>query len=131
MIIDQKQIDALVADATAGNASEPPEAHAKRVTSPTARGAVHAPSAPELQHILRLRVPVIVRLADRRMAVSEIVRLSPGAMIEFDRGDDADLELMINNRVIARGSAVKVGENFGLKLTNIGDVRHRIRSMGG
>lgn len=127
MIIDQKQIDALVADA-AGEAPPPSQPGGAARAAPAR--AASAPHRPDLTRILRLRVPVIVRLADRRMSVSEIIRLSPGAIIEFDRGDDADLELMINNRVIAGGSAVKVGENFGLKLTCIGDVRHRIRSLG-
>ena len=41
------------------------------------------------------------------------------------------LELLINNKTIGVGEAVKVGENFGLRLTQIGDVKQVIASMGG
>ena len=71
-----------------------------------------APSQSELQRILRLEVPVIVKLADRFKA------------------SDEPLELLINNKVIGVGEAVKVGENFGLRITQIGDVKAVIRSMG-
>ena len=55
----------------------------------------------------------------------------PGSIIEFDKLGDSELDLMINNRVIGQGSAVKVGENFGLRIQTIGRVDDRIRSMGG
>ena len=59
------------------------------------------------------------------------MRLGPGAIIEFSKGSDEPLELLINNKVIAVGETVKIGENFGLKLTQIGDVRQIISSLGG
>ncbi len=84
----------------------------------------------ELQRILRLEVPVIVKLAERKISVSEVLRLGVGAIIEFSKSSDEPLELLINNKSIAVGQAVKVGENFGLRLTQIGDVKSVIRSMG-
>ncbi len=77
-----------------------------------------------------LRVPLIVRLAHRSMAMGEIIRLSAGTLIEFDKPGHSDLELMIGRRVIGCGHAVKVGENFGLRIKAIGPVRERIRSLG-
>ncbi len=53
------------------------------------------------------------------------------AIAEFNKLGDSELDLMINNRVIGQGSAVKVGENFGLRVQSIGRVGDRIRSMGG
>ena len=85
----------------------------------------------ELSRILRLEVPVIVKLAERKLNLSEVMRLGTGAIIEFTRGNEEPLELLINNKVIGVGEAVKVGENFGLKITQIGDVKQLIRSMGG
>lgn len=84
----------------------------------------------ELERILRLQVPVIVKLAERRLSLSEVLRLGTGAIIEFSKASDEPLELLINNKAIGLGEAVKVGENFGLRLTQIGDVRQVIRSMG-
>jgi flagellar motor switch protein FliN/FliY len=88
-----------------------------------------APS-PELHRIFRLKVPVIVKLAERKLNVNEVMRLGTGAIIEFFKSSDEPLELLINNKVIAVGEAVKVGENFGLRITQIGDVKQVIAALG-
>src|SRR5687768_16463557 len=89
-----------------------------------------APSQAELQRILRLEVPVIVKLADRKLNMIEVMRLGVGAIIEFFMASDEPLELLIFNKVIGAGEAVKFGETFGLRITTIGDVKSVIRSMG-
>src|SRR5689334_14889001 len=90
------------------------------------------PASPrELHRILKLQVPVIVKLAERTLTLQEVMRLGPGAIIEFFKASEEPLELMVNNKTIAIGETVKVGENFGLKITQIGDVRQVIQSLGG
>ena len=89
-----------------------------------------APTSLELDRILQMEVPVIVKLADRKLTLQEVMRLGPGAIIEFFKPSDAPLELLINNKTIAIGETVKVGENFGLKITQIGDVTQIIKSLG-
>ena len=84
----------------------------------------------ELTRILRLEVPVIVKLAERKLMMSEVMRLGVGAIIEFSKSSEEPLELMINNKTIGAGEAVKVGENFGLRIKQIGDVRQLIASLG-
>jgi flagellar motor switch protein FliN/FliY len=95
--------------------------------------AAEAPSLSqgELQRILHLEVPVIVKLAERKLSMSEVLRLGVGAIIEFAKSSDEPLELLINNKPIGVGEAVKVGENFGLRITQVGDVKSIIKSMGG
>ena len=90
-----------------------------------------APTPTELQRILRLEVPVIVKLAERRLMLSEVMRLGTGAIIEFFKSSDEPLELLINNKVIGVGETVKVGENFGLRITQIGDLKQVIKSLAG
>src|SRR5687768_5902785 len=97
---------------------------------PVLRTQPPVPSATELRRIMRLQVPVIVKLAERKLTLAEVMRLGPGAIIEFMKASDEPLELLINNKPIGVGDAVKVGENFGLKINQIGDVRDVIRSLG-
>ena len=85
----------------------------------------------DLSRILRLEVPVIVKLAERKILLSEVLRLGTGAIIEFFKRSDEPLELLINNKTIGVGETVKVGENFGLRISQIGDVRQLIEAMGG
>ena len=95
------------------------------------RHSVPAPSHGDLKRILRLQVPVIVKLAERKLTLAEVMRLGVGAIVEFSKSSEEPLELLINNKPIGVGETVKVGENFGLKITQIGDVRQIIRSLGG
>jgi flagellar motor switch protein FliN/FliY len=90
-----------------------------------------SPNSEELRRILRLQVPLIVRLAERKMHCSEVMRLGTGAIIEFSKSSDRPLELLVNNKVIAVGDAVKVGENFGLRIRQVGDPKQIIESLGG
>lgn len=97
---------------------------------PVLRAPTSSPSSAELRRILHLSVPVIVKLAERKLTLAEVMRLGPGAIIEFSKASDEPLELLINNKSIGLGDAVKVGENFGLKINQIGDVKEVIRSLG-
>jgi flagellar motor switch protein FliN/FliY len=85
----------------------------------------------DLAAALRLEVPVIVRLGERTMAVADVVGLVPGAIIELPKNAEEELDLLVNNKQIGTGTAVKVGENFGIRITYIGDVRQRIAALGG
>jgi flagellar motor switch protein FliN/FliY len=98
--------------------------------APTVPAPAASPGLSDVQRILRLQVPVIVKLAERKLSLSEVLRLGNGAIIEFSRASDEPLELMINNKTIGLGETVKVGENFGLRITHIGDVRQIIQSLG-
>jgi flagellar motor switch/type III secretory pathway protein FliN len=149
---NQAEIDAVLADAASTVAADRKErqADATDVTS-DARGpqGLDAPVRPDvsgsslvsvapsgkgrvdedLQRILNLEVSVIVRLANRPMRVGEIMKLATGAIIEFDKPADADLDLMVGNEVIGFGQPVKVGENFGLRVLHILSVREKIEAL--
>lgn len=93
-------------------------------------GSSPAGQAATLSSILKLEVPIVVQLGERRMGLREVLALSPGAIIEIPRNAEAELELCVHNKTIGCGNAVKVGENFGLQITYIGDVRDRIAALG-
>jgi flagellar motor switch protein FliN/FliY len=82
-----------------------------------------------LQQILALEVPLVVVLGERTMHVSEVMALLPGAIIELPKNADSELSVLVNDRVIGVGSAVKVGENFGIRLNYIGDVSKRVAAL--
>ena len=89
-----------------------------------------SPPKSDVERILLLQVPVIVKLAERKLSLNEVMRLGVGAIIEFSKSSEEPLELLINNRPIGYGEAVKVGENFGLKITRIGDIREIVKALG-
>ncbi|MBX3385695.1 MAG: FliM/FliN family flagellar motor switch protein [Phycisphaeraceae bacterium] len=84
----------------------------------------------DLRTILKLEVPIIVVLGERLMRAREVVSLIPGAIIELPKKAEDELTLLVNNRAVGTGYAVKVGENFGIRLTYIGDIKQRIAALG-
>ncbi|MBL8877770.1 MAG: FliM/FliN family flagellar motor switch protein [Phycisphaerales bacterium] len=141
MLIDQEEINALLAAAKGNEPSAGASAPArpgapKKPTAappraPSATVALGGSAQPDIARILRLRIPVIARLAKRTMSIAEIRRISCGTLIKFEESVDAPLSLMCNNRVFGGGEAVKVVERFGLRITAIDTPADRVRAMGG
>ncbi len=85
----------------------------------------------DLYSIFKLEVPLIVVIGTRKMPVKEVMNLAPGAILELPKLADEELEILVNNKPIGMGNAVKVGENFGIRITYVGDLRDRIAALGG
>jgi flagellar motor switch protein FliN len=125
MSATQAAIDALFASgAEASDADETAPARESTGTPARARRA-------HLDRILHISVPVSVTLAERDMPVEIILSLHAGSIIEFEKPFDSELSLRVGNREIGIGQTVKVGENFGLRITSVNTVIERIDAMGG
>lgn len=74
---------------------------------------------PYARHLLKIKVPVMVNLVAKKQTIQEIMELGPGAIVNFDKSCNDPLELMVGNRRVALGSAVKVGDKFGIEITEI------------
>lgn len=72
-----------------------------------------------VRSLLRIRVPVSVHLASIRQPVSRVLNIGPGTIIQFEKNCEQPLTLCIGNQPVAEGEAVKVGEKFGVKLTQM------------
>ena len=73
-----------------------------------------------LLRLLHLPVPVVVKLAEKRIQLGQLLAIGPGAIVSFDKSCEDLLDLCVNNQLYARGEAVKIGEKFGLKISQIG-----------
>lgn len=85
---------------------------------------------PDLDRIMNIEVPIIVRLGERMMTLGEVLALAPGTIIELPNQADDELTLCVNNKAVGKGSAVKVGENFGIRISSVGDLPDRVEAMG-
>jgi flagellar motor switch/type III secretory pathway protein FliN len=69
--------------------------------------------------LLKIKVPVTVKLAGKKHPVSQIVSLVPGAILQFDKSCEELLEVEVGGRTVAVGEAVKVGDKFGIRVTSM------------
>lgn len=83
------------------------------------------------QSLLRISVPLKVRLAAKKQPVEQIVRLGPGSLIQFEKSCEEMLELEVGGQAVALGEAVKVGDKFGLRITSMIDPGERFAAVRG
>jgi len=79
-----------------------------------------APARDPLARLRHLSIEVSVRLAEKKIPMSQLLGITPGMLITFNKSCDDLLDLYVNNSRYCRGEAVKIGENFGLKINQVG-----------
>jgi flagellar motor switch protein FliN len=102
--------------------SETKSEHSDRPAEATSSGA-RARSFSELpsysRSLLKITVPVSVVLANKRESVHDVVELAPGTIIKFAKSCDEPLHLFVGDQRVAEGEAVKVGDKFGFRVTEM------------
>jgi flagellar motor switch protein FliN len=81
-----------------------------------------------LDMLMDIELPIMLRFGSTRMALRDIAGLSSGSIIEFDRGVDEPVEVMLNDHVVARGEAVMVKGAYGVRISEIASRRERLIS---
>jgi len=79
--------------------------------------------------VLDIRLVVRARLGRIEMPIGDILGLGPGSIVEVGRMLDEPVELLVNDKLIARGDVVVVDEKFGLRITEIVSPQERIESL--
>lgn len=69
--------------------------------------------------LLRINVPVTVKLASIKQPVKRVVEMNMGSIIQFDKSCEEPLVLEVAGHEVAFGEAVKVGDKFGLRITSV------------
>jgi flagellar motor switch protein FliN/FliY len=73
-----------------------------------------------LEFLLDVRISVSVEVGRVQMPVRQVMELGPGAVIELQRSASEPVEIHANGKCIGRGEIVVVGEQFGVRITEIG-----------
>jgi flagellar motor switch protein FliN len=79
--------------------------------------------------ILDIELPVMVRFGHTELPLRALSRLGPGSVIDLGRSPDDPVEVLVSNRVVARGEVVIVGGNYGVRILDVTSQSERARSM--
>jgi flagellar motor switch protein FliN len=100
-----------------------------------ARGA-HPSAAPVgpasdvcLDLLMDVELEVALRFGQREMLLRDILSIAPGTVLELDQQVHDPVELLVGNKVIARGEVVTVDGNYGLRITSLASSEERIESL--
>ena len=79
--------------------------------------------------LMDVQLPVSVRFGETEMVLEDIVKLGVGSVIELNSGIDQPVELVVNNRTLARGEIVTVDGFYGIRITEITSAGERFKSL--
>lgn len=82
-----------------------------------------------IQRILDLKLELSVVIGRTKMSLRDILNLNKGSLIELDTLADQDVEILIDNKVLAYGKVVVVDLNFGVKVTSIVSEEDMVKSL--
>lgn len=82
-----------------------------------------------LDLIKDIPLKVTVELGRTRMVVSELLNLGQGSVIELNKLAGEPMEVLVNEKLVARGEAVVVNEKFGVRLTDIISPTERVEQL--
>lgn len=83
-----------------------------------------------INFLLDVPLDVAVELGRTKIAVKDMLQLGPGSVIELDKLIGEPVDLLVNERLIAKGEVVVFDENFGVRITDIINTEERIKSLG-
>ncbi len=92
--------------------------------------AQNYPDNKNLEMILDIPLVVTVELGRTKMLINDLLQLGQGSIIELSKLVGEPLEILINEKLVARGEVVVVHEKFGVRLTDIVSPLERIESLG-
>ncbi len=117
----------------AGQNQEPQQGKAKsgaaNEPSPKAPEEVPKAKANHFEFILDIPLEVSVELGRTRMIINDLLQLGQGSVIELTKLAGEPMEILVNQKLIARGEVVVVNEKFGVRLTDIISPMERVEQL--
>ncbi len=91
--------------------------------------AVSGGETKSLDLILDIPLTVTVELGRSKMLINDLLQLGQGSVIELTKLVGEPLEVLVNQKLVARGEVVVVNEKFGVRLTDIVSPMERVQSL--
>jgi flagellar motor switch protein FliN len=82
-----------------------------------------------IELLLDVPLRISVELGRATKSIRDVLSLGAGSVIELDKMAGEPVDIMANDRLIARGEVVVVDENFGVRVTDIVTVEKRLNSL--
>ncbi|MBW1821738.1 MAG: flagellar motor switch protein FliN [Deltaproteobacteria bacterium] len=89
-----------------------------------------AVSESNMEFLLDIPLEISIELGRTRMLIDQLLKLSQGSVIELSKYAGETLEILANQKVIAKGEVVVVNEKYGIRLTEIVSPMERVERLG-
>jgi flagellar motor switch protein FliN/FliY len=86
--------------------------------------------AANLDFILDIPLEVSVELGRAKILISDLLQLGQGSVIELTKLAGEPLEVLVNQKLVARGEVVVINDKLGVRLTDIISPAERVKQLG-
>ncbi len=83
----------------------------------------------DLDFLLDIPLEVSVEVGRTKLLINDLLQLGQGSVIELNKLAGEPMEILVNNKLIARGEVVVVNEKFGIRLTDIISPMERVQQL--
>jgi flagellar motor switch protein FliN/FliY len=83
----------------------------------------------DMDFLLDIPLEVTVELGRTRMLIKDLLQLGQGSVVELEKLAGEPMEILVNDKLVARGEVVVVNEKFGVRLTDIISPTERIMKL--
>ncbi len=80
--------------------------------------------------LMDVNLPVAIELGRTKMSIADILGLGPGSVVELNKLAGEPVDLLVNDKVVARGEVVVIDENFGVRITQLLTPEERLKALG-
>ena len=80
--------------------------------------------------LMDVNLPISIELGRTRMSISDILALGPGSVVELNKLAGEPVDLLVNQKIVAKGEVVVIDENFGVRVTQLMTPEERLKSLG-
>jgi flagellar motor switch protein FliN/FliY len=87
------------------------------------------PAPKNLDFILDIPMQVTVQVGSTKLVIRELLQLGQGSVIELEKLAGEPMEVLVNNKLVARGEVVVVNEKFGIRLTDVISAAERVQQL--
>ena len=105
------------------------EAAQKQGESPAGKDTSTGDSPVNMEFLLDIPLEVTVELGRTKMLINDMLKLGQGSVIELTKIAGESLEILANQKPIARGEVVVVNEKYGVRLTEVISPMERIEGL--
>jgi len=109
----------------------PAEAATPTSRTPASAAGPDSPASQKahLDRILDIALELKLQFGRRILPLRDLVELAPGSVIELDKRVQEPASLLLGGRTVARGEVVLSEGNYALRVTEIGDLSQRLKSL--
>jgi flagellar motor switch protein FliN/FliY len=90
---------------------------------------VEQATAKNIDFLLDIPLELTVELGRARLLIKDLLQLGQGSVVELEKLAGEPMEILVNNKLVARGEVVVVNEKFGVRLTDIISPSERIQQL--